>query len=63
MVVVRCGGHLLVLGVLGGVALGGVLGIGAGASTAMLLVAGIVVLLRRRNEAACVVPPVVRATQ
>lgn len=61
MVVVCCGGHLLVLGVLGGVALGSVLGIGAGALAAMLLVVGIVVLRRRR--AACAAPRVARASR
>lgn len=63
MVVICCGGHVLVLGLLGGVALGSVLGIGAGALAAVLLVAGILVLRRRRKEAACAVSPVARASR
>lgn len=54
MLVVCCGGHALVLGALGGLALGSVLGIGAGVLAAVLLVAGIVVMRRRR--AACALP-------
>lgn len=61
MVVVCCGGHLLVLGVLGSVALGSVLGIGAGVLAAMLVVVGIVVVRRRR--AACAAPRVARASR
>lgn len=63
MVVICCGGHVLVLGLLGGVALGSVLGIGAGALAAVLVVAGLLVLRRRRREAACAVSPVARASR
>ncbi len=54
MLVVCCGGHALVLAALGGLALGSVLGIGAGVLAAVLLVAGVVVMRRRR--AACTLP-------
>lgn len=51
MVVVCCGGHALLLGVLGGVALGSLLGIGAGVLAAALLVV-VVVAVRRRHKSA-----------
>ena len=63
MVVVCCGGHLLVLGLLGGVALGSMLGIGAGALAAVLLVVGSLALRRRREEPARAVPPVARVSR
>jgi len=63
MVAICCGGHALALGLLGGLALGSVLGIGAGALAAALLVAGILVLRRRRKEAACAVSPAARASR
>jgi len=50
MVVVCCRGHALALGVLGGLALGSVIGIGAGALAAALLVAGILMVRRRRKD-------------
>lgn len=52
MVAVCCGGHAIILGALGGVALGGVFGIGAGALAAVVLVAALIVV-RRRRAAAC----------
>ncbi len=55
MLVVCCGGHALALGVLGGLTFGGLLGLGAGALAAVLLVAGAVVV-RRRRAAACTLP-------
>lgn len=51
LVAVCCSGHLLVLGAIGGLALGGALGIGAGALAAVLVVAAAVVVLRRRRGA------------
>lgn len=55
MVAVCCGGHALVLGALGGVALGGAFGIGVGALAAVVLVAAVIVV-RRRRAASCAVP-------
>ncbi len=52
VVAVCCGGHAVLLGALGGLALGGLFGVGAGALGAVLLVAGFVVV-RRRRVAAC----------
>lgn len=63
MLVVCCAGHALVLGVLGGVALGSVLGVGAGALAAALLGVGIVMLRRRRKDASCAVPGVARSSR
>ena len=51
-----CGSHLLVVGVLGGLAVGTVLGVAAGVVALLVLVAAAVVVHRRRR-AACVVPP------
>lgn len=56
MVVVCCGGQALVLGALGGLALGSVLGVGAGALAVVLGVVGFIVM-RRRRAAACALPP------
>lgn len=53
--VVCCGGQALALGALGGLALGSVLGIGAGVLAAVLLVAGVIVM-RRRRATACAPP-------
>lgn len=50
-----CGGHVLLLGALGGVALGSMFGIGAGLLGALLLLGGIVVV-RRRRAGVCAVP-------
>jgi len=52
LVAICCGGHLLVLGALGGLAVGGALGIGAGVLAVVLVVGG-VVAVRRRRAAAC----------
>jgi hypothetical protein len=52
LVVLCCGGHALLLGALGGVALGSVLGIGAGVLAAVLFAAA-VFGLRRRRAASC----------
>ena len=51
-----CGSHLLIVGVLGGLAVGTVLGVAAGVLSLLVLVAAAVVLHRRRR-AACMVPP------
>ncbi|MBA2637385.1 MAG: hypothetical protein H0U79_04035 [Solirubrobacterales bacterium] len=48
MVVVCCGGQALAVGALGGLALGGALGVGAGVLAAVLLVVGVVAMRRRR---------------
>lgn len=63
MVVVCCGVHALLLGVLGGVALGSMLGIAVGIVAAVLLAVGIVVVRRRRKNAACAVPGAARASR
>lgn len=55
MAFVCCGGHALVLGALGGMALGSMLGIGAGLLGALLLAGGLVVM-RRRRAGICAVP-------
>ena len=47
-----CGGHVLLLGALGGLALGTTLGIGAGAFTAVVIVT-VLVVIRRRGAATC----------
>ena len=60
MVVVCCGGHALLLGVLGGVALGSVLGIGPGVLAVVLLSVVIVAVRRRRTGAAWAVPRAAR---
>ncbi len=51
-----CGSHLLIVGVLGGLAVGTVLGVAAGVVALLALIAATVVLHRRRR-AACAVPP------
>ena len=56
MAVLCCGGQALVLGALGGLALGSVLGVGAGALAVVLGVVGFIVM-RRRRAAACALPP------
>jgi len=61
MVVVCSGGHALLLGALGGLALGSVLGVGAGVLAAVLLVAGVIVV-RRRRAATCALPREGRAS-
>lgn len=48
LVALCCGGHVLVLGALGGLALGTTLGIGAGVLTAVVSVTALVVIRRRR---------------
>lgn len=55
MVAVCCGGHTIILGALGGAALGGVFGVGIGALAAVVLVAALVVV-RRRRAATCTRP-------
>ena len=55
VVAVCCAGHTLVLGALGGLALGGLVGLGAGVLGAVVLVAGLLVV-RRRRAAACAAP-------
>lgn len=52
VVAVCCGAHTLLLGALGGLALGGLMGVGAGALGAVVLVAGIL-FVRRRRAVAC----------
>lgn len=53
VMLVCCGGHLLVLAVFGGLAVGTLVGLVGGALAAMLLLAGAVVVGRRRRTAAC----------
>lgn len=58
--VVCCGGHLLVLAALGGLAVGTVVGVLGGVLAATLLIAVVVVMRRRRaGLAAMQVPGVV----
>ncbi len=52
LVAICCGVPLLVLGALGGLAVGGALGIGAGVLAVVLVVGG-VVAVRRRRAVAC----------
>lgn len=51
--VVCCGGHLLVLAALGGLAVGTVVGVLGGVLAATLLIAVVVVMCRRRPTAEC----------
>ncbi len=53
VMVVCCGGHLLVLAGLGGLAVGTVVGVLGGVLAAMLLIAVVVVMRRRRPTAGC----------
>jgi hypothetical protein len=48
LVALCCGGHALLLGALGSVALGSVLGAGAGVLVAVVIVTALVVTRRRR---------------
>ena len=50
---VCCGGHLLVLAALGGLAVGTVVGVLGGVLAATLLIAVVVVMRRRRATAEC----------
>lgn len=52
LVALCCGGHALLLGALGSVALGGAFGIGAGVLAAVAF-AGALVGIRRRQTASC----------
>lgn len=52
LVVLCCGGHVLLLGALGSVALGSALGVGVGVLAAVLF-AGALVGIRRRRTASC----------
>lgn len=63
MVVVCCGGHAVVLGIIGGVALGSVLSIGAGALATAVLIVAIIAVRRHHKRAACAVPPVAGASR
>lgn len=56
VVALCCGGHAVLLGALGGVALGGVLGVGAGVLAAVVLAAALVGL-RRRRAGSCATDP------
>ena len=53
LVAVCCGAHLLLLGALGGLAVGSMPGVGAGALAAVLVVVAAVVSVRRRRASAC----------
>lgn len=55
--VVCCGGHLLVLAALGGLAVGTTVGVLGGVLAAMLLIGVVVVMRRRRPTAECDVGP------
>ena len=50
MVAICCGAHLLVLGALSGVVLGGIFGIGVGALAGVLGVAAAMFVVRRRRS-------------
>ena len=57
LVALCCGGHALVLGAFGSVALGSVLGLGAGVLAAAVLLAAALVVIRRRWTASCPTDP------
>ena len=63
VMLVCCGGHLLALGLIGGLAAGSVLGVAAGVLLAAALLAVPLIVRWRRNAAACDVPSSPPATR